>query len=323
MRLPPDVTALLIKIKDYTLELGPVLLIAITIVTTLLTLLYASQTGWRMGVRNYLEAGLVRRTAHFLPPSNSKITQTSASVADPGFATNFTKNWMEAGTWLASPAALLTALFLSPVLFVIRSATGLSLLVSSWLVLGRLTSSFYSTNLFNETNTVSNQKAAYSTGKQLGLKKSLTKPAQETSLKFYLTLFKDYWWQAVDAYTWPALYNFLVAALLTIFVPGRFVQSWFGQGNLSGPLLVPVLGLFLARAIGSEMALVMALFTKGAGTGSGVTAMLTFPLLTISGLLWQRQRYGLKTTLAFLIVIWAAATALGVLLELVGVDANV
>ena len=140
----------------------------------------------------------------------------------------------------------------------------------------------------------------------------------------FLGRFWQWWNREFDFYMGRTIFNFLLAALVTIFVPLRLVESWFGAGQWTGPLLVPVVGLLLRPgAPGSETALALALFIKGAGTGSGAAALLAFPLINLIGLAQRWQYYGFKSTLKYSAVAWLVASGIGVLLEISGINANV
>ncbi len=304
MRLPPDVLALLIKIKDYFLVLGPALLIAASLKTAVLAAIHTRPSNRWKPLEKYLQAPSAISSSPFtlFSPQWLWLEQAISRLAISP------KNlWLEAGALVVSPAALLTALVLSPLLLILRIGVGVALAL-----LGQAAWSNFRLTL------------AIAKPKPVVARKSSASSTPTTALNPWQpgNLLKA-WLGELDQYLSWGLYNFLVAALLTIFVPLRIIENWFGPGQLLGPVLIPLLALLLIPATGSEMALVLALFTKGASTGSGVAALLTFPLLTGIGLVEWQRRYGLKPTLMFALLIWIGAAVIGFLIDAVGINANV
>lgn len=339
MRIPPDLTALLIKVRDFVFVFGPLLLITVTIVATLLALfgsgglltepVKSGSKKWGALFRRYLEAGA---------PDREKLRvlfEYGFPLPPPKKPVGVGKVVVEGGEISASVGALLTATVLSPVLVLVRLVGGLI-----FIILGRW---------LNEKNSAVRTESATSTVENdLVLKpirpgpmtppRSITTtttspPAPASSLKVrakagqsenFLGRFWHLWTREFDYYLGRAIYNFLLAALVTIFVPLRLIESWFGAGQWTGPLLIPLVGLLLRPgAPGSETALVLALFIKGAGTGSGAAALLAFPLINLIGLAQRWQYYGSKPTLRFVSIAWLVASGTGLLLEIFGVNANV
>lgn len=306
MRLPPDVVALLIKIKDYFLVLGPALLVAVSLKTILLAVIHTRNSERSKPLEQYLQASSAISSSPFTLFSPQWLWLEQAVNR---LVFSLKNLWLEAGALVASPAALFTALVLSPILFIVRIAVGIALGL-----LGRAKWSKFRL-------TINTTKAKTITPKKNSKLKTTTTDASVNPWQ-PANLFKA-WLGEFDLYLGWGLYNFLLAALLTIFVPLRTVENWFGPGQFLGPILIPLLALLLVPATGSEMALVLALFTKGASTGSGVAALLTFPLLTVVGLVEWQRRYGLKATIIFALLIWSGAAGLGLIFDVVGINANV
>jgi len=312
MRLPPDVVALLIKVKDYMLIFGPALLVAISLKTMLLATIPALPISWQSFLKSYLEASSLRvnKVSFF-----SRF-RAAAKVPVPAVKSSDLKAWLvETGALLASPTTLLAALVLSPLLLLVRLVTGGILGLISLLPLA----GFKGKALPLESEAVVKRDHSSKIGSVPLQAEAIS---QEIS-PFPLKWFWQHWMNEVDNYLGGTLYNFLLAAIFTIFVPLQLVDGWIGPGQLAGPLLIPLLALVLAPVPGSETALVLALFIKGAGTGSGVAALLAFPLLSLAGLAAYQRRYGLKATIGFATLVWAASAGLGLLLDVLGVNANV
>lgn len=338
MRIPPDVTALLIKIRDFVFVFGPILLIAVTLLATLLTLFTSASpligrrkpTGRKWGelFQAFLQAGL---------PDREKLRELFGygfPLPPPKKPAGVGTLLREGGAINLSLGALLTAVVLSPVLVVVRLGGGLV-----FFLLGRTRQSGKN-NLEKPTYAETVQKPADITWPIPPSAKSATTSLTDKSVQAsvpkvkvrgetaqpekVLSRFWHFWSREFDYYLGRTIYNFLLAALLTIFVPLRVIESWFGPGQWSGPLLVPLVGLLLRPgAPGTEAALVLALFIKGAGTGSGSAALLAFPLLSLVGVAQRWQYYGFKPTLKYVSLAWLVASGTGLLLEILGVNANV
>jgi|GEM_PF-1778477 len=301
MRLPPDVLALLIKIKDYFLIFGPVLVAAITFRAILLASLSPGSSAkfiprkWQKLLTLYLKGGKVL-------PGGFKSLFRFPPVA-PAQGSSSRNIWRRASYLTVAPTALLTALTLSPLLVFTQIILAVPLSLISFLFPDRVAPPELEKSP-TATKTIKKSQAK--------------KPPQK-----WLERFKNLWIAELDAYSWPTFYNFLLAALVTIFIPLRVIESWFGIGHWYGPLLIPLLGLLLLPASGTEMALVLALFVKWVSTGSGVAALLTFPLISLVRLVHNWQQYGLKPTIKLFLAVWFLAAGLGVLLDIFGVEANV
>ena len=301
MRLPPDVLAVLIKIKDYFLIFGPVLVAAITFRAILLASLSPGSTAkfirrkWQKVLTLYLKGGKVL-------PGGLKSLLRLPPVA-PAQESSSRNIWRRASYLTVAPTALLTALTLSPLLVFTQILLALPLSLISFLF----------------PDKVAQPELEPSPTATKTIKKSQAKKLPQK----WLERFKNLWIAELDAYSWPTFYNFLLAALVTIFIPLRVIESWFGIGYWYGPILIPLLGLLLLPASGSEMALVLALFVKGVSTGSGVAALLTFPLISLVRLVNNWQQYGLKPTIKLFLAVWLLASGLGVLLDIFGIEANV
>lgn len=330
MRIPPDVTALLIKIRDFVFVFGPILLIAITLVATFLTLFTSGGPlarprnlvikKWSGIFRRYLEAGL---------PDRAKLRtlfEYGFPLLPPKKPAGLGHVITEGGAISVSVGALLTATVLSPVLVVVRLWGGLV-----FFILGRwlgAKNSFVKTE--GTENIVERQpvlKPINSQPATPGKSPAASGPkvrAKAGKPENFIGRFWRLWSQEFDYYLGRTIYNFLLAAVVTIFVPLRLVESWFGPGQWTGPLLIPLVGLLLRPgAPGSETALALALFVKGAGTGSGAAALLAFPLITLIGLAQRGQYYGFKPSLKFASIAWLVASGTGLVLEVLGINANV
>lgn len=343
MRIPPDITALLIKVRDFVFVFGPMLLIIVTIIATLLALFgsanlftWQKKPGvqkWSAVLGSYLEAGA---------PDREKlraIFEYGFPLPPPKKPAGVGKVVIEGGAIGASVGALLTATVLSPILAVVRLIAGLGFFILGWwlneknsplkpesaesMVMNR---AGLNTHLSPPRLPATPGKSTATTTSTLtqGSKSKVRANADHPENFNFLGRFWHYWTREFDYYLGRAIYNFLLAALVTIFVPLRLIEGWFGAGQWTGPLLVPLLGLLLRPgAPGTETALALALFIKGAGTGSGAAALLAFPLINLVGVAQRWQYYGARPTLRFVSIAWLAASGTGLLLEILGVNANV
>jgi len=300
MRLPPDVLALLIKIKDYFLIFGPVLVAAITFRAILLASLppgskaKAISQKWQKVLILYLKGGKV------VPGGLKSLFRFPPVI--PAQRSSTKNLWLKASYLTIAPTALLTALTLSPLLVFTQMSLALTLILISFIFPDRV---------------------ALPEPEKTPTTKTVKKTQAKKSPQKWLERLRNLWVAELDAYSWPTFYNFFLAALVTIFIPLRVIESWFGIGHWYGPLLIPLLGLLLLPASGTEMALVLALFVKGVSTGSGVAALLTFPLISFVRLANNWQLSGLKSTIKLVLVVWLLAAGLGILLDIFGVEANV
>ncbi len=303
MRLPPDVVALIIKIKDYIWLFGPIILVAITIKSFLLILVELKLKGkWGLldlyvipnsSLPNFLPFGL----KILLPPFN------------PAGATGFNLKtiWQEAATIITSPVALLTALVLGPFLLIFRLGAGIGL--------GFLGGSFERNLAFTEPGQIE-------PGIKGGKGEPESSPKTPRLKEKWPRVFFSVWQGELDPYLGQGIYNFFIAALVTIFIPSRWIVAVFGDGRFTGPLLVPLLGLLLLPATGSEAALILALLVKGASSGTGVAALIAFPLLSLLRLGGYLRQAGLKPTFIYLVVVWLGAAGFGLFLDLFHIVAD-
>ncbi len=320
MRVPPDILATLIKLKDFIVFFGPALLAAITLKATLLTALDTDtnpkllsgsiRLRWLWWLKAFLEAG----TPQPLTPLTLLRTHLGRrSLPQAPIQPNPTNPGFQAAAISTSLAGLLTALVLSPVVLVIRLIAGVGI--------GFL--------LFT-VNINPNRSRAAVTAKDL-LKRPLTLTSTQSSPSetdsstspgpsSFLQRFGKNWLAEADPYSSAGFYNFVLAAIFTIFVPSRLVENALGTSQWSGPLLAPLLGLLLAPVGGTEIAMVLALSIKGASTGSWVAALIAFPLITLMGIASKWQDYGTQQTVSYALVVWTVAGSVGLLVNLLGIN---
>jgi uncharacterized membrane protein YraQ (UPF0718 family) len=288
MRLPPDLVAVVIKTKDFLLVFGPALLLALTSSTFVKTLLFA-----RLSPAKYL---WLRRTLCELlnrSPKADKFTEGKQQVAK-------THSILARASFVtAAPGSLIAALTLNPFLFGIRLLSGCCMAVIA----------FIAVRFFGKSTTpiVATQDAMFQVEDNAAPFDSKLQP---------LEYFKKDWLRSLDQFFLPAVYNFLVAALFTIFIPIPLIRGW--QTNNNGWLIllvIPLLGLFLMSATGSETALVLALSFKGISGGAVVIALLAFPLLNLSNITSFARTYGVRTTFTFVLSTWFTVYVIGFFID--------
>jgi len=103
-----------------------------------------------------------------------------------------------------------------------------------------------------------------------------------------------------------------LAAVVDVLVPGHWVHILYGQRTTVGSLLASISGIPFYFCSGAELPLVKELLSKGMGFGPATAMMLAVPIVNIPTLGVVGKWIGPRAALAYLALIVAGSTLLGV-----------
>ncbi len=115
----------------------------------------------------------------------------------------------------------------------------------------------------------------------------------------------------------PLIIGFILASVLTIYIPAYTVRPWLGEGVWQGPYLAALLAMPLQLTGGAEVPLASALLIKGASLGTSLSVMLVAPSTTYYMIRYLYRPVKVKTTALYLIATWFVAGSLGVMVNIV------
>ena len=113
----------------------------------------------------------------------------------------------------------------------------------------------------------------------------------------------------------PLIIGFILASVLTIYIPAYTIRPWLGEGAWQGPYLAALLAIPLQLTGGAEVLLASALMVKGATLGTALSFMLVAPSTTFFVIRHLSRPVKAKTTALYLIAIWFVAGSLGVAVD--------
>ncbi|TMQ58056.1 MAG: hypothetical protein E6K76_09115 [Candidatus Eisenbacteria bacterium] len=108
------------------------------------------------------------------------------------------------------------------------------------------------------------------------------------------------------------LVSLALAAVVDVLVPGHWVHILYGQRTTVGSLLASISGIPFYFCSGAELPLVKELLSKGMGFGPATAMMLAVPIVNIPTLGVVGKWIGPRAALAYLALIVAGSTLLGV-----------
>ncbi len=109
--------------------------------------------------------------------------------------------------------------------------------------------------------------------------------------------------------------GFILASVLTIYIPAYMVRPWLGSSAWWAPYLAALLAMPFQLTGGAEVPLASALLVKGASLGTALSIMLVAPSTTFSVVRHLYRPVKVKTMALYLVATWFVAGSLGVAVD--------
>jgi uncharacterized membrane protein YraQ (UPF0718 family) len=113
----------------------------------------------------------------------------------------------------------------------------------------------------------------------------------------------------------PLVIGFILASILTVYLPTYVLQLWLGAGFGLGPYLAALLVISLPLTGGADVPLASALLVKDASLGTALSVMLAAPLDVFSVSRYRYRPVNGKDVVLYLVVAWLVAGSLGVVVD--------
>ena len=297
-----DILATLFRFRQFVFEYGPLFLAAwlgLAVTTGLIGVLQKPVIDLRPPKDSFLKYRPLRRVQQFLFSLLWHLGEKIA--APPAFS-----GWLLFSVAASVPALVVTSLIGMEIVWLRLILATLFTLSLSWFVT--------SINSHKPKNSAEQQAEVAATLPSSVLN-GQTPPLRPGGLRSLAQVTWRSFIGQVEGAVIPLIIGFILASVLTIYVPAYTVRPWLGEGAWLGPYLAALLVIPFQLAGGAEVLLASALLVKGASLGTALSVMLVAPSTTFSVVRHLCRPVKVRTMALYLVATWFVAGSLGVAVD--------